>query len=367
MKASVALVAGTRPEVLKLAPVLRSMRRSVPCHFVAIGQQAELVKKHLAELGIGSSVPIYAWKNKQLGSSLAFALGACDQALDDLKPTVVVVQGDTLTALAATWAAYSRRIPVAHVEAGLRSGSHESPFPEEGIRKAIGQLATYHFAPTGSAAWNLRDEGVRDGVFITGNTVIDEVKRLTSGATPPAAAVQNIVRAKIRALVLVTCHRREGWDTYLPKVCGLVKRLSPKHHYVVWPVHPNPSVAKVVEKALRGSKHELSEPMAHDVFVRLLNCAKLVITDSGGVIEEAAYLGTPTMIMRERTERHEAVASGTAVMVPPTATVAQMVAMADELIKSGRRKHCWEFGSGHAGEEIATILSGLVLTEAAKR
>jgi UDP-N-acetylglucosamine 2-epimerase (non-hydrolysing) len=312
-------VIGTRPEAIKMAPVILQLAaRGRECESTVClsGQHRDMTAGVLAHFGI---VPQIELDTMRAGQSLAELnarlLAALDGALSESQPDCVVVQGDTTTVLAAALAAFYRRIPLVHVEAGLRTGDLDAPWPEELNRRLPGLTAALHCAPTQRAAENLLAEGVDPAkVFVTGNTAIDAlVWTLARQAAGPLAEA-----TPAGPLVLITGHRRENFGTGFEQICAAIAILADRFPNVsfVYPVHLNPQVDSVVRERLAGLANvRLLPPVSYPDFVRLLARAALVLTDSGGVQEEAPSLGVPVLVMRDATERPEAVELGLAELV----------------------------------------------------
>lgn len=356
-EAVVALVAGTRPEVVKLAPVLYEARgaRMFDVRWVSTGQHSDLERATLAELGVEPDLALEppAAPDAGLAESVAHAIAGLARAWRTLSPQLVVVQGDTTSAFAAALAAFQSGIPVAHVEAGLRSFDPGHPFPEEANRRMIAALATIHFAPSEVAATNLVAEGIApESVLLTGNTGVDAQRRFGGGAARPRAA-QDPGRT-----VVVTLHRRESWDEPLAEMCDAVAELvaTDPSLRVVWPVQVQPRVHFAVESRLaRTPRVELVAPLGYRAFQALLASADLVLTDSGGVQEEAPEYALPVLVLRENTERPEGVAHGFARVVGRHRGA--IVAAAREALTSGRPPGGPNpFGDGRAAERIVLAL-----------
>ncbi len=312
---------GTRPEVTKLGPLAAELRR-YPKQFrvvlVGTGQHRDLVPQHLGLFRMRLDHTLGVMKKKQ---TLAEITGRTVQRLDALlaeePPDVVVVEGDTTAVLAAGLAAFYRQIPVAHVEAGLRSGDPYDPFPEEMNRRLVGGLAEIHLAPTAGARESLLAENVAaDHIFVTGNTAVDALlhaaKRRPRQAAVPAAWVRG------RLLILVTAHRRESWGRGIEEICRALLALAKRFPDVaiVYAVHPNPVVRETVERVVKGQQRiRLIHPPAYVQFVDLMRRSYLILTDSGGIQEEAPSLGKPVLVMRRTTERPEGVEAGCAELV----------------------------------------------------
>lgn len=318
----VLFVFGTRPEAVKLCPLVLAMRGrgEFAVRVCVTAQHREMLDAMLGRFGVEPDDDLDVMEPDQPLSLLtARILERLDAVLMRESPDLALVQGDTTTTMAAALAAFYRRIPVGHVEAGLRTGDLGQPFPEEANRVLAGRLATLHFAPTPRAAENLRREGVReDRIFVTGNTGIDALlytrERLERGEWPGYAAE---VPREGRKLVLMTAHRRESFGEGFLRICEGVRRIAARGDAeIVYPVHPNPNVRGVVQRELGGvPRVHLIEPLDYVPFVDLMRRADILLTDSGGVQEEGPSFGKPVLVMRDKTERQEAVEAGAAILV----------------------------------------------------
>ena len=311
-------VFGTRPEAVKLAPLILHCRQRPEKFRVRVcvtAQHRRLLDQVLALFEIQPDTDLNVMRhNQSLPGLAARVLDGLDEELTAHKPDFVLVQGDTTTTLAGALAAFYHRIPCGHVEAGLRTGDLAQPFPEEANRVLTTRLATLHFAPTLAAAHNLRDEGVpAERISVTGNTGIDALLytcgRLERGEWPGFTGLQLDTTKK---LILMTAHRRESFGAGFESICRAVARLAARGDVeVVYPVHPNPNVRPVVERHLAGLPGvHLIEPLDYVPFVDLMRRSALLLTDSGGIQEEGPSLDKPVLVLREKTERPEAVAAG---------------------------------------------------------
>lgn len=318
---------GTRPEAIKMAPLVLALAADerFDAKVCVTGQHREMLDQ---VLGLFSVTPDYDLKIMKPGQDLTDVTTAILQGLKavltEFKPDIVLVHGDTATTFAASLAAYYQQIPVAHVEAGLRTGNLYSPWPEEGNRKLTGALAKLNFAPTETSQDNLLREGVNpDNIVVTGNTVIDAlldvVKRLDQDpqllaqASTPAAFLD-----PARKLILVTGHRRESFGDGFERICQALMEVAQQHPEVdiVYPVHLNPNVREPVNRLLNGICNiYLIAPLDYLPFVHMMTRAHIILTDSGGIQEEAPSLGKPVLVMRDTTERPEAVSAGTVKLV----------------------------------------------------
>lgn len=361
-------VLGTRPEVVKMAPVLGALardRRAVS-RVCVTGQHRSMLDELLPVFGIKPDLDLAIMRPDQtLGQVLSAAVTGLERALREERPDWVVAEGDTTTVMATAIAAFHERVPFAHVEAGLRSRDFERPFPEEFNRRVADVAARWCFAPTAGARANLLGEGVAAGrVLVTGNTVVDA---LLDVAARPARLSPELERlsAGPRRLVLVTAHRRESFGEPFRDLCLALRDIAEEHRdgvQLVYPVHLNPNVRAPVGAILDGVPNvALLEPLDYVTFVQLMKRAWLVLTDSGGIQEEAPSLGVPVLVMREVTERPEAVERGTARLVGTRRET--IVAAARELLSDpeARRRMTGKgnpYGDGRAGARVAAALLG---------
>jgi UDP-N-acetylglucosamine 2-epimerase (non-hydrolysing) len=318
----VMVVYGTRPEAIKLAPVIRAVQAAPMLSPIVTltGQHRAIVDQVNSMFGIRPDHDLNVIKPRQsLDGLTSRVLRQLTVTLQQEHPDAVVVQGDTTSAFAAALAAFYAKIPVIHVEAGLRTGDIYSPFPEEINRRLTSQLATLHLAPTPVSEHNLLRGGIpAHQVLVTGNTVIDALFAAVEQRVPYGDQALEEVDASQRPVLLVTTHRRESWGRRMRGVADAVARLARRHRdlAVILPVHPNPVVREALLPALRGPGNVMAvEPMSYGAFARLLRRATIVLTDSGGIQEEAPSLGKPVLVMRDTTERPEAVSAGTARLV----------------------------------------------------
>jgi UDP-N-acetylglucosamine 2-epimerase (non-hydrolysing) len=319
----VATIFGTRPDAVKMAPVVAELRRfpeQVRLRVIVTGQHREMLRQVLDVFGIEPDDDLAIMQERQtLAQIAARALERLDPLLEEFRPDVVLAQGDTSTTFIAALAAFYHRAAVGHVEAGLRTANKYDPFPEEINRRLTGVLTDFHFAPTSQAVANLRREGVDPAsIYLVGNTVIDA---LLSVAERPYRLPDPALEAlgqNGQQLVLVTAHRRENWGEPLARICGAIRRLAADFPdvTVLFQLHKNPVVREVVARELTGAPRvRFCEPQEYVPWVKLMQRATLLLTDSGGIQEEAPALGKPVIVMRETTERPEGVAAGTALLV----------------------------------------------------
>jgi UDP-N-acetylglucosamine 2-epimerase (non-hydrolysing) len=360
----VMVVVGTRPEAIKMAPVLDALRKSgrVDTQLVFTGQHGTLVNDLRDALDL---VPDHDLAIMSEGQSLYDVAEGCLRGLagvvQDYGPDMILVQGDTATVFFASLVAFFERVPVGHVESGLRTGDKWSPFPEEIFRRLTDVITDVHFAPTTQAKENLRREGVDvSQIHVTGNTVVDSLLRMSArGGEPANETLGRILEDGSRRLILLTAHRRESFGEPLLRIFRAVRRLIDEHEDVqlLYPVHPNPNVVEPAQMVLGDHPRiHLVESLAYQDMVMVLRKAVLILTDSGGIQEEAPTFGVPVLVLREVTERTEALEAG-AVMVGSNE---------DDIVTEGsrllgrtetiERKIASPFGDGRAGERIADII-----------
>ena len=308
-------VIGTRPEAIKMAPVIKTLRQAGWCntYLLATGQHKEIVKQTLEFFDLVPDINLNVMTpNQSLNGLIAKILGIVDDLLSEINPDCVVVQGDTTTVFALATAAFNRKIPIAHVEAGLRTGNLSNPFPEEGNRRLTSSISKWHFPPTESARQNLLREGIEEkNIHVTGNTVIDALE-FTLGQLP-----ENQLGHSDKQ-ILVTLHRRESFGDGVEQVLLAVSDLAKKYRdfKFVFPVHPNPNVRDRAYEILASIQNvKLLPPLEYPAFVQAMRDSLFIITDSGGVQEEAPYLRKPVIVTRTQTERPEAVDAGLVMLV----------------------------------------------------
>lgn len=317
MSRKILVVFGTRPEAIKMAPVVQELERrpEFQVQVAVTAQHRELLDQVLELFNLNPAYDLNIMApNQSLSQITSRVLEGLDPILQKEQPDCVLVHGDTTTTFAAALAAFYRRIPIGHVEAGLRSGSLAFPFPEEGNRLLVSQIASWHFAPTEQARDNLLAQNVpQEHIVVTGNTVIDALSQAASW--PQSQTVQKLLRkAEGKRILLLEVHRRESWGRPMEEICQAIARLVDQFHdlEVFCSVHPNPKVRGTVERVL-GTKQQvkLLSPLPYDQWVQLMKNCYLIATDSGGMQEEAPSLGKPVVVLRDRTERPEGLAAGT--------------------------------------------------------
>ena len=366
MRRRILFILGTRPEAIKLSPLILRLQRSPEDFSVDVcvtAQHRGMLDQVLNAFAIQPRYDLNLMRPGQtLYQSTSRIIAALEPVFAEARPDLTLVQGDTTTTFCAALASFYSGVPVGHVEAGLRTGDLRQPFPEEMNRVFASRLAALHFAPTRGAAENLAKEGITRNVCVTGNTGIDAVlhvrARLERGelSVPPLP----VIRADKR-LVLVTAHRRESFGEGFERICrGLAEIANRGDVQVVYPVHPNPNVQEPVNRFLRSHPNiALIEPMDYVPFVDLMRRAYIILTDSGGIQEEGPSLGKPVIVLREKTERPEAVEAGTVKLAgsDPARMVAEATALLDDPEEYQRMSRVHNpYGDGHASERIEAAI-----------
>lgn len=359
---------GTRPEAIKLAPVIMELRRhqdriqTVVC---ATGQHREMMPQVLKTFGLQPDFDLDVMKtNQSLADVTCAVLAGMDTVLEREKPDMMLVQGDTTTTMAASLAAFYRRIPVGHVEAGLRTGDRYKPFPEEINRRLTTHIADCHFAPTELSRRNLLHEGVSDDhILVTGNTVVDALNYIVANLqTLAPRVVPEVLDGK--HVILVTAHRRESFGSGIRQICEALRCLSLSRSdiLIIYPVHLNPNVQEPVRTILEGVPNVLLlEPMDYVSFVALMKRADILLTDSGGMQEEGPSLRKPVLVMRSVSERPEVVMAGAASLVgtDPETIVASVNRLLDDAELYRDMTSCKNpFGDGAAAGRIVRFIAG---------
>lgn len=357
----IAIVIGTRPEAIKMAPVVRTLARSnlLQPFVISSGQQRELARQAFDDLGIVPDVNLDLMQpNQTLASLTARVVDSLFKVLFDLGASACLVHGDTTTALAGSLSSFYARMPLGHVEAGLRTYDFNRPWPEEMNRRLIDPLCRWCFAPTALSAENLLRENIPTGnIHITGNTVIDallECRARTSALNRNPSLGHRVI--------LVTGHRRESFGGGFLNICRAIRRLVDecKEVQVVYPVHLNPNVREPVYRLLANHPRiHLREPVSYEEFVRLMDSCYFILTDSGGVQEEAPSLGKPVLVMRDSTERPEGIEAGTCVLVgtDPERIVAEGLRLLNDTAEYERRAALQNpYGDGRAALRIVDVL-----------
>ena len=354
-------VVGTRPEAIKMAAVILALKKqqSLEVKVLATAQHREMLDQVLDYFDIKPDIDLNLMKaNQSLAGLTALLLEKVDNVLLAEKPDVVLVQGDTTTVMAVALACFYRGIPIGHVEAGLRTGDMTNPFPEEANRVITAKLAKWHFAPTESARSNLLNEKIADqAIVVTGNTVID--------ALMMAVAQKSIFKwdfSPERRMVLVTAHRRENFGQPFENICRALLQLATNNPEVefLYAVHPNPNIKEVAQSILGACKNiQLSEPLGYAQFVAAMQRAYFILSDSGGVQEEAPALGKPVLVLRSETERPEAVEAGVVKLVGTNfdSVVREAQTLLDDpLAYRAMARGISPYGDGHAADRIVQVL-----------
>lgn len=374
MPRRIAILFGTRPEAIKMAPVISALRADAAFepYVINAGQHREMIEQVISLFGIDVDDDLAAMKPSQTLAGLTSRLvERIDQSLAVASPDMVLVQGDTTTVLCAALASFYRKIPIGHVEAGLRTDDIRTPFPEEANRRLVSPLASLHFAPTETARRALLAERIPDdNIFVTGNTVIDALlfeSRRQENEEVRTGLHRNLYEAigsdwRERPIILVTGHRRENFGTGFESICAALAELSTRRPdaLIVYPVHLNPQVQEIVHVRLGGRANiRLIPPQPYAQFVALAKACKLILTDSGGVQEEAPSLGKPVLVMRESTERPEGVEAGAVKLVGPHADriVAETLRLlTDQSAYDAMARVANPYGDGHAAERIVAAI-----------
>lgn len=365
-KLKVISIFGTRPEVIKSAPVVKKLRkhlREIISKVIISAQHRRMVDQFLELFDIQ---PDYDLNIMRPNQTLFDVTGRCLKKLEDIlkreRPHLILVQGDTTTAFAASLAAYYLKIPVGHIEAGLRTEDKYRPFPEEMNRRLVSVIGDLHFAPTNKAKENLLKEGVNPkSIFVTGNTVIDSLLDITGRKYRFKDPFLRRIVSKDKRIILVTAHRRESFGKPLESICNALKEIASSFDVeIIYPVHFNPNVQKTVRQILSGIKNiHLIDPLEYEPFVHLMKRSYIILTDSGGIQEEAPSLGKPVLVMREVTERPEGIKAGTAKLVGMKK--AKIIAEASKLFRSKTAYNKMAravnpYGDGKAAKRIVKII-----------
>ena len=363
---TIACVIGTRPEAIKMAPVILALRQQPWARVVVVltAQHRELADEVLDLFGIVPDLDLDLMQaNQTLAALTARAVTGLDAAVTEIAPDLVIAQGDTTTVMAASLICFYRRLPFLHVEAGLRSHDLRNPFPEEFNRIVAGKLAALHFAPTEGARRQLLQEGVPDAaVVMTGNTVIDALYQIAEQDNPPPIADLD----PQHRLILATVHRRENFGRPIEDICRAFLTLVERNSDValLWPVHPNPNVTAVAHGRLGGHPRiHLVPPLRYGAFVAAMRRATLILSDSGGVQEEAPALARPVLVLRRETERPDAIDAGVARLI---GTEYQAIVdhtqrlLDDPVLYRSMAKGISPYGDGHASERIVAAIKRFI-------
>ena len=366
-KIKVMTVFGTRPEAIKMAPVVLELAKhpeEITPVVAVTAQHRDMLDQvlHLFKIKPDHDLDIMA-AGQTLFDITSRAMMGLDKVLDEEKPDIVLVHGDTTTTFAGALAAYYHQVAVGHVEAGLRTHNKYSPFPEEMNRKLTGSIADMHFAPTTTSEANLLSEAVNpENIFVTGNTVIDALHKTVSDDYVFEDEMLQKVDFKAKRIILVTTHRRENLGEPMRQVYKALRELTETFEdvEVIFPVHKNPKVREVVKQELGGlAKVRLIDPLDYEPFANLMHRAYLILTDSGGVQEEAPALGKPVLVLRDTTERPEAVAAGTVKLIGTNEQVVYQEAkklLEDKAEYNSMSEACNPYGDGKASQRIVQAI-----------
>jgi len=367
----VLVIMGTRTEAIKLAPVISALHKAnshgeaVETVVCSSGQHREMLAQALSFFDLAPDISLDAMQPGQTLNSLASrVLAELDDVLLSVKPDWVLVQGDTTTAFCAALAAFHRNIAVGHIEAGLRTGDLSSPFPEEANRSLVARIANRHFAPTALARANLLAEGTaEERILVTGNTVVDSIEHVRSAWSTKQPTLPPQLQGDVPQ-ILVTCHRRENFGDVMLDICRTLKRLCQRYPAYRWvfPVHLNPAVREPVLRELSGIDNlVLTDPVDYSTSLYLISRSTLVVSDSGGIQEEAPTFGVPAVVMRNHTERREGVDAGFAILAGQSGDRIE-AAVAEWLDDPARRQALLQrpnpYGDGHASSRIVSSLLG---------
>jgi UDP-N-acetylglucosamine 2-epimerase (non-hydrolysing) len=356
----VLVIFGTRPEAIKLCPLIQALKResSIETLVCVTAQHRQMLDQVLAVFDVKPDLDLDLMQPGQTLAALsARVIAGLEKVFSEVRPSLAIVQGDTTTTLCGALCAFYAQVPLGHVEAGLRTFDIAAPFPEEMNRVVTGRLATLHFAATDWAARNLQREGVTQNVFVTANTGIDAVLSMRDALEDGRLSGIKIQLPPDRKLIVVTAHRRENFGPGFVNICQAMAELARRDDVeIVWPVHPNPNVKQAVDQILRGQPNvQLIAPLDYVPFVDLMRQAHLLITDSGGVQEEGPSLGKPILVLRDKTERPEAVEAGTVKLVgtEQPAIVREAARLLDDPIEYERMARLHNpYGDGQASARI---------------
>lgn len=372
-RAPVMVVYGTRPEAIKVAPVIRALAASERLRPVSVvtAQHREMLDQVNEVFEVEPDVDLNLMKAGQTLNDIAGrVIESLDSVIKDIAPAAVLVQGDTTTVMAGAIAAFNREVPVIHLEAGLRSGNIYSPFPEEANRKIVSQIAALNLAPTEESKQNLEKDGIsQEKIVVTGNTVIDALHWAVERDVSFADSRLSEVFESDRRMILLTAHRRENLGQGMQNIGAAVRQIALRFPelVIVWPAHKNPAVRSAIEPEVDGLENVVQvEPVGYNEFSHLISRSDIVLTDSGGLQEEAPSLGKPVLVMRDNTERPEAVAAGTAKLIGTE--VSRIVEEVSTLLEdpdayTAMAEAVNPFGDGNAAEKCITAIEELLGAE----
>lgn len=368
-RVKVMTVFGTRPEAIKMCPLVLEMQRNeaLECVVCLTGQHREMLDQVMSVFGVSADYDLDVMRDRQTLTTITTSiLEKLEPILQDEQPDLVLVHGDTTTSYAAALAAFYQKIPIGHVEAGLRTGDIYSPFPEEMNRVLTDRISTVYFAPTEQNAANLRKEGIDQDIYVTGNTVIDAFAYTVKDGYTFAEKCLAGLDFDSRRVVLVTAHRRENLGEPLKNICSAIRRLAIKYAdtYFVYPVHLNPAVRETVYQILFGIPNVLLlDPIDVLDMHNLMSRCYMVMTDSGGIQEEAPHFGKPVLVLRTETERPEAVEAGTVRVVGVDERLIFSEAeklLNDKTVYAHMAYAVNPYGDGHASERIVQIIKKII-------
>jgi UDP-N-acetylglucosamine 2-epimerase (non-hydrolysing) len=356
---------GTRPEAIKLAPVILELKKqNIDIVTVSTGQHREMLDQVLDIFNIKPDYDLFIMSEaKNLSEMASKILVGVDEIINNENPDVVVTQGDTTSAFVSGLAAFHNRVKIAHVEAGLRTYNKYSPYPEEMNRKLLGSMADYHFAPTANAKNALLKEGIDEkSIFVTGNTVIDALEIISEKNLPFNDRKLEAIDFENKNIILLTTHRRENLDSGMKNIFDAINQITEMNTNleIIFPVHLNPVIGNLANNELRDNKSvHLLDPLSYSDLVGVLKKCKLVLTDSGGIQEEAPAFGKPVLVLRETTERTEGVDAGTCKLVGLETD--KIVAETNELLNNQDKyqdmaKAINPYGDGTASKKIIEVI-----------
>lgn len=370
MKSPILIIVGTRPEGIKMMPVYAALKAAqYPVMLVSTGQHATMLDEVFELFGVKPDIDMKLGKpNQDLAYVTQAVISACTKLYQEVRPSLVLVEGDTTTVMAAALSAFYVRIPVGHVEAGLRTGDIYQPYPEEFNRRVMGMIAQYHFAPTALAVANLLAEQVaRISIFCTGNTIVDALRIIRAKIAQRELTIRPDVQKLVdnahnrgSTIMVLTAHRRESFNGGIARILSAVKELARSHSnlVIIYPCHPNPQVQRACQEINLATEKNIfvTDPLSYKDLVFALDAAQVVLTDSGGIQEEAISLGKSVVVLREKTERMEGVWEGIAHLVGTDKE--KIIAVSSDIIAHPRSYAKNQiYGDGYAAQKIVAIVT----------